>query len=198
MSTKFVISFSGPMGSGKTSCCNFLRDRHGATILNFADGLKEMVCAMFHVDLDTLNANKDRQWAVPLPLLPSMTAVIIDRTGISADNIDTARRFHSYREVLQFIGTDVIRKYYPKWHIDNLARRATGVTGSIVIGDARFPDELEFVKNDLGGHTIYLKREGRASTGAHSSETSITPEMCDEVLVNDQSEQDLHDSIAIQ
>jgi len=79
-----------------------------------------------------------------------------------------------------------------------LARRAAGVTGSIVIGDARFPDELEFVKNDLGGHTIYLKREGRASTGAHASETSITPEMCDEVLVNDQSEQDLHESIAIQ
>jgi hypothetical protein len=199
MSTKFVISFSGAIGAGKTSCCNFLRDRHGATILNFADGLKGMVCDMYQVDLVTLNANKDRPWAVALPLFPRMAEIITKQTGIAAEHIDATRRFKSYREVLQYIGTDIIRKHCPNWHIDNLAKRAAKIDGNIAIGDTRFPDELAFVKNVLGGHTIYLARGSMANgAGAHSSETSIIPDMCDEVILNERTEDDLHATIPIQ
>jgi hypothetical protein len=196
MSPKFVITFSGRMGSGKTTCCNFLRDRHGATILNFADGLKYMVCEMYTVDIDTLNASKDIRWVTGLKLMPRMGAVITRMTGILSTHIDFNRVFHSYREVLQYIGTDLIRKHCPTWHIDNLAERAAEVTGSIAIGDARFPDELAFSKAVLGAHTVYLVR-GTVATGGHSSETSITPEMCDVVIENNGTAGDLCGSIQI-
>jgi hypothetical protein len=98
--------------------------------------------------------------------------------------------------VLQYIGTDLIRVHYPRWHIDQLVARAGMISGPVAIGDCRFPDELRCVTRELGGKNVFVDRESQQrAVSQHSSETSIGHDDCDYFIHNDSSIESLYTSI---
>jgi hypothetical protein len=139
------IVLCGFAGAGKTTVANVLRDAHGYTIFNFADTLKDVVSTIFGWDRQALDGataasrawreHADEWWSA--------------RLGVRV----------TPRSALQHIGTDAIRKHFndETW-VASLERKLAAFTvGPVVIGDARFPNEIEAMQK-LGGLVVWIKR----------------------------------------
>ncbi len=92
--------------------------------------------------------------------------------GTDAAKNSPTRFGKTAREVLQHVGTDLIRKHYPGVWTDYLIRRAKiDPSGRVVIvDDVRFADEVEAIQA-AGGKVIRLTRAPFADT--HASETAL-------------------------
>jgi len=94
------------------------------------------------------------------------------------------------REVMQFVGTDVFRRMYPKVWVDGTIKKIQA-EGSLfaVITDLRFPDEVEGVQS-VDGKVIRLTRDVFPDNN-HSSETALDVENFDQTkfdrIVDNQS-----------
>jgi hypothetical protein len=58
--------------------------------------------------------------------------------------------------MLQFIGTDYIRKYNKDWHVNKI-REMIDENTNYVIDDVRFPNEKKLIE-DLGGDCWFVTR----------------------------------------
>ena len=144
----------GSMGSGKDTAATYLTQVHGWRRLSFAGPLKDALAAIFGWPRDLLEGHTaqsrwwrdqvDTWWAQRLGI-PSLTP----------------------RWVLQYTGTDVLRKHFHNdiW-IAALERQVTASLNSgvnVVISDCRFPNELEMIRNQ-GGKLIEVRRGACADT----------------------------------
>ena len=178
-----VVGITGLRRSGKSTVAMMLR-AHGYVELCFADPLKKGVQAMFDLtdeQLDTKKEELDPFWNT------------------------------SPRELLQVIGTDLIREQLPQklqppskvksvW-IQCMEKRLLNTSADkVVIPDVRFPDELSFLKQ-MGSEIIHVTRPGAVPSihNHHSSEAmasnveAIQPSV---VFCNDGTIDDLHDKVA--
>jgi hypothetical protein len=88
------------------------------------------------------------------------------------------------RHMLQFIGTDLIRKYNTDWHVNRI-REMIDINKDYVIDDVRFPNEKAMVE-ELGGDCWFVIRTTIENVSNHESETSITWNDCwNKVIIND-------------
>ena len=107
------------------------------------------------------------------------------------------------RELLQRVGTDVVRKNYPDYWVDYI----TFMLGMldlpyhyVMIPDARFPNEIELVKNMFPDtkHLRVIRPEIEKQTGAdwrrHPSETELDGYPYDMVIHNDGKMEDLRNA----
>jgi hypothetical protein len=181
---KRIISFSGRKHSGKTLLSELLQKKYNYQILYFADGLKKLICDLMNINRNVLDSMKDIQQEINLK---DKITIVSKRLGLEHLSIDELKRFEipftSIREILQFLGTEIIRKYCPRWHIEQLEKNMTG--NLICIGDCRFPDEKEFVEQ-MGGETWIIVRPNYFDDiSNHSSETSLQWKMFGErVIIN--------------
>ena len=58
------------------------------------------------------------------------------------------KRLNTVRDMLQYIGTNVIREYNPNWHVDKL-REMIKPNTNYVFEDTRFPNEKKMLE-ELG------------------------------------------------
>jgi hypothetical protein len=84
-------------------------------------------------------------------------------------------KFDDIRSVLQYVGTDILRKYNNNWHVEKMIQNIKKAPSDIVvIDDVRFPNEYEAI-NDLGGTTFFIIRPDlNISISNHISETSLS------------------------
>ena len=109
------------------------------------------------------------------------------------------------RQLLQIVGTDVIRKQDPNFWVDFLRDVLLFFEDRwdyVLIPDLRFPNELYELRN-AGFDTIHIriKRSGQFSVmpayqQAHSSETAMDGEEPDYTIENDDDIWSLRDKIA--
>jgi hypothetical protein len=78
---------------------------------------------------------------------------------------------NSIRHALQYLGTDLYRSSNPNHWVD-IFKASIDPAKDYVVGDARFPNEAQAVK-DLGGALIEVKRPGLSNTDTHASEQQI-------------------------
>jgi len=154
------LAFIGKMRSGKDTCAEYLQSKFGGQIVKFADPLYDIQNAVYEIAGLPHNA------------------------------------FTKDRLLLQFIGTDWGRKTIdPDIWMKLLKKRLEKMiqkekikqdnylfedykSGSIYVTDARFPNEVEMLK-ELGFIIIYIERplESRIAAGAknleHASETAL-------------------------
>jgi NACalpha-BTF3-like transcription factor len=178
-----IISFSGRISSGKTTLCDLVCSKYGYIPMNFADVLKNLVCSLLNVSIDELN--RDKQKSQKIELSENQIKVLCERVSVSREKI-TKTSFDSFRSVLQYIGSDIIRSNQPNWHIQQIKLEPNV---KYCFGDTRFPNEKEFVESQ-GGRCFFIARPSSlANVSNHPSEISLCWydfDRCN-VIINDSS-----------
>lgn len=185
-----LIGIGGKIGSGKSTACEILNRRFSnSKILNFADSLKNVVGSLLNIDPQILYTTEGKS---------SYSEYYCDWERLS----DSGREHSSDSEVkeatngrlLQILGGLLREEWKENIWVILLLRRIlcenekTGVN-IFLIGDVRYPNELDTIKR-VNGASIYLVR---GETGAcsqtgrdsnHSSETSVVAENFAQVIDN--------------
>jgi hypothetical protein len=157
-----LVAFCGAKGSGKSAACEALV-RLGYKRLAFADPLREVCSAVFG-------------------LTP------IEMGDPVLKECEIGRWPHqSPRFILQRVGTESFRTYWPDVWIEALKRRAAeiGRAHPICVSDLRFPNEQRTIK-DMGGVVVRITRpDAAAAADAHESESHWRTFEADLDLIND-------------
>ena len=190
-----IISFAGRAGSGKDVLAKKLEER-GYIHIKFADELKNLVCDILDITRKDLENTKDEPFSFTLKVQD--ISKIHNITGVSMNDLNEfcGVKLDSQRELMQFIGTDIIRRYIPDWHIRLFISKIESGK-SYVNSDLRFKNEFMTLR-DLGATTVYIHREGTSiiNDTQHVSETELTKN--DMVCIdNDGTINDLYEKLDI-
>lgn len=171
-----IIAIAGKKGAGKTLVASYLHTRYGYTILNFADELKDLVCDILEISREYLE--KTKEYCYDIHLEDEHIQMISDKIGTSPkdvlESLQFKRVFSSPREMLQIIGTEVIRQSNPLWHIQSLNSKIDLIddTKRYCIADMRFENEKEYCKGALT-KTMYIHRNTNTND-KHISENNLS------------------------
>lgn len=180
---------------------NLLVIRSSWTIKKFAGKLKEIVALLTGCRVEDLEDQEfkkqflGKEW--------DRTFYKIGDGKTEFDDLDSFTKSTSYREILQWVGTDAMRdKVHPNIWVNALFsdyRKNMQKSSSYedaknlsfpkwIITDMRFPNEMQAVK-DRGGITIRIHRDtffrtGDFSVSTHPSETALDESKFDYEIEN--------------
>ena len=181
-----IIGLCGRMQNGKTELANVCVKK-GYKRLYFALPLKQLCADILGVDIDELNRLKKENEKISLKINYSICGKISIRTGIPLSTVKDVcykKEINTVREMLQFIGTDLIRKYNVDWHVNEISKMLEPGF-DYVFDDVRFPNEKKMIE-DLGGDCWFVTRPMIDNVSNHESETSIKWNQCwNRIIVND-------------
>jgi len=181
-----IIAFGGRIGSGKSVLASICQ-KAGYKKLYFALPLKQLVANLIHVRLEDINnlknVEKDYKFNdVDYMFLSRETHIPYDLIHKEMSQIN----FKTVRQLLQFIGTDLIRKYNTDWHVNKI-KEMIDKTENYVIDDVRFHNELNLIK-ELGGDTWFIIRPKIDNVSNHESEITLTwKDFGNKIIINDSS-----------
>lgn len=160
MSKYDIIAFTGPIGSGKTTACEYFHQHYvGITHRNFAAPIKHAVCQMFGFSMHQCTDTDLKEV------------------------VDPILNF-SPRKAMQLIGTEVGRQLNPDVWIMHMIRSLAGLRSleeifssshpfkGLVIGDLRFPNEAAWVRKN-NGLVVHIFKTRADRLHEHSSEKGI-------------------------
>lgn len=179
-----VIGFAGRMRNGKTQSALYLVDKYDYVKLSCAGALKNLCAKLLNVDLDTLNQMKNDN--VPIQIQPDemWATTIANAIGVDKDIVAHDLEgiiFKNVRDVLQYVGTDIIRKHKENWHVDILRSEIASLLEQgykVVIDDVRFTNECDMIK-EFGGEVYFVNRRGYNISSSHQSENVLNDDMFD-------------------
>lgn len=147
-----LIGLVGKKRSGKSTTTDHLIEKYGFEEISWAYPLKEIIGKeLFGLSDDQLYGGDEHR------------EVTIPEWNMSS------------RQILQVVGTDMFRKYWPDFWVKVGMKRILRLLDEdrrIVVSDCRFPNECEAIK-EVGGITIRIIRKDLVSTDTHASETAL-------------------------
>lgn len=177
-----VIGFCGTKGVGKDTAADALLEEGWARV-RFSQALKEITAEAFGIKPLFLEdpAFKDMEFEEKLVLDKKDVDNLLDRLPLEINELQQqcittdmiGRVFTTPRELLQYVGTDVVRNQVDVNGWVEIARRkiqdwfSRGV--NVVVTDVRFPNEADVVTK-LGGKLVKINRD-TLSDDNHESET---------------------------
>lgn len=172
-----IIGFAGRARSGKTTLSKFLNSEFGSKTVTIASYLKNLCCELMNINKDTLFEYKDNNHSFEFYFGDREIGIINKKTGISVDILKSElenKVMHTVREMLQFIGTNIIRKYNPEWHVNQMKAEilSYGDDTIVTIDDVRFPNERKAIE-EIGGVVLFVMRPSFDYVSNHISETSL-------------------------
>ena len=178
-----IIGFCGRCYSGKSELAKVCKD-YGYEIMSFGYPLKKLISELLSITIDDINRLKkvDSEYVfkdMDFKFLSKETE--IDYSEVK--KLMEGKVFRNTREIMQFIGTDLIRNYNCDWHVNKL-RSMLETDKNYVFDDVRFPNERAMIE-DLGGVCWYVVRPYFDNISNHESETSLKWQEFDNVIVND-------------
>lgn len=180
-----VIGFAGRCRSGKTVLSEVC-EKYGYQHLSFALPLKQLCADILDISIDELNRAKNENIPIEITIGKDVCEILSEETNIPIGKtieICDGKYLHTVRDMLQFIGTDYIRKYNSDWHVNRI-REMIKDNVNYVIDDVRFPNEKRMIE-ELGGDCWFVTRTTLNNVSNHESETSITWKDCmNKVIVN--------------
>ncbi len=184
--SKTIIGFAGRKRAGKTSLSVYLTRIHEGTIVTIADALKNLCCDLLGFEtIEELNFYKDNgtSYSFNPDKAPKWAKIICEQVfGEYTDEqyseiVELLNGIYTYnvRELLQFVGTDIIRKYKPNWHVEKMVEAINNApTDLVCVDDVRFPNERNAIE-DLGGTVFFVMRPDLSmDISNHESEVSLT------------------------
>jgi len=193
---KKIIGVLGWIGSGKGTVGDYLVNQHDFTAMSFAGNLKDATAAIFGWPRDMLEGDtaESRTW----------------REQPDDFWSDRMQREVTPRWVLQYMGTDILRRqFFDDIWMAGLERKILQCSGSVVITDVRFPNEVTMLSN-MGAEFIWVRRNPEPSwahdaisnptamslrSDIHPSEYEWVGARDYKVMWNDSTLPDLYDKI---
>lgn len=203
-----IIGISGRAGAGKDTVADIFIRKFGFTRVSFADSLKEVCSVAFDIPLQTFHdVNlKDKNFESPIiftnSALEKFTKYLQD-TGcvFTTDQINKLETnglglsFVSPRDLLQRIGTDLVRKQLGNdFWINIFKHKIQNSQGHTVVADVRFINERQAIR-DLEGVNFLVTRDSLPplTADAHESELlGTSPENIQVFVANDDTVAALH------
>lgn len=181
-----IIGLCGRLQSGKTELAKVC-EKYGYERLYFALPLKKLCADLLDISIDELNRAKAEKYDIGVTIGKDMCEIISEETEIPFNIVmETCNGIviKDVRHMLQFIGTDLIRKYNNNWHVNRI-REMIDINKDYVIDDVRFPNEKALIE-ELGGECWFVIRTKIDNVSNHESETSITWNDCwNKIIIND-------------
>lgn len=182
--TRKIIAFAGSKAAGKTTAFTITSEVYpNVHELTFAGHLKKSCSEVFNIDLNRFNDQnlKERTMEDPVYLDEESLLQVIQKFNRTADR-ELIRPFvgkmiDTPRQLLQFVGTEVLRKVdlliHIKYAVENMPK-----DGIVLITDMRFLNEFEyFYENHPNEFTpFYIKNnqaEMIAESDTHPSERQL-------------------------
>ena len=196
-----IISFTGPKGSGKDTCADLLKaEGISGGKISFAGPMRKMFCEIFELEPILFEDRELKEYPFDEPIELNSIALIsvlgcmyeyIEPLEYSRDQEEERMIFeglkkhkvYTPRELLQYVGTEIIRKHInPAWHIEAAfspkGLEGLNPEGIYCVTDARFPNEYQWLNNrfmlDFTG--FYVDRpeaEETLKTATHDSELQV-------------------------
>lgn len=181
-----IIGLCGRIGSGKSELAKVCQ-KYGYEKLYFALPLKQLCADILDTSIEELNKAKRSNVNIGITIGEDICEILHDETNIPIEvvkEICLGKEIKNVRHMLQFIGTDLIRKYNSDWHVNRLKEMITEGK-DYVFDDVRFPNEKKMIE-ELGGDCWYVVRPNINNVSNHESETSITWHDCyNKIIIND-------------
>jgi len=184
-----LICLSGRLGSGKTLLSSQLI-MSGFTRVSFADYLKILVAKTYKCDVSLLKDEGAKKEILDVPWTwDDATASRLFKLAKINYKFDIEPQiFTTRREALQYIGTDVLKKYDENFHARKLMENIN--SGDFVCDDLRFEDELSFIKNE-NTKCYHIIRPSNFNVSNHKSETSLNWSLFENIIINNKSVENL-------
>lgn len=210
-----IIGVAGEKKHGKDTVASYLKTKYGYTQRAFADNLKEVCSQIFEVPLPDMYDENLKEAGFDKPVEITLTHVLkLMERGLLANEMILPSELHrivhklwwkksfsSIRDMLQFVGTDILRDEVDRdYHYNTVIHyfRENQVLNG-VISDVRFPNERHNLKVDFKqAKTILVVRPSlqRNATSSHASETSLgDASEYDYVVMNDGTLEDLYSKV---
>jgi hypothetical protein len=166
-----------------------ITESYGYKNINFADGLKNLVCFCLNITRDELERKKDVIDGTTYDLSQHIDYISLE-TSIDKNillEIIPKKHFISIRQILQFLGTDIIRQYNPMWHINKIRSLLVNNTDIFYsIGDTRFENEKNLIE-EFDGESWYIVRDNLKNIDEHISENELSHNNFKNVIYNNGS-----------
>lgn len=175
---KIIFGFAGRKRSGKGVLADYVVEKFGGVKITIASYLKKLCADLLGMSTEEMNSKKDDGTVLNIPFKDEWCQKIADATEIDLDEIRKICDgvvIKDVRHLLQFVGTDVIRRFVPTWHSDQAVKDIQRSEKEVfAVDDVRFPDELKALR-ELGAIVFYIMRPFHTEVSNHSSETSLMP-----------------------
>lgn len=179
-----IISLAGRKYSGKSELANICV-KMGFKLLPMAKPLKSLVSNIVGFDVNQSQESKER--IINIFLNEEQQNYLSKETNIDISLIKECASNHlikDVREALQFIGTDIIRKYNPNWHVNKI-KEMIEPNSNYVCDDMRFPNEMKMFQ-ELGAECWFVVRPEINNISNHISETSLKwQDFGNKIIIND-------------
>lgn len=182
-----ILALSGYANSGKDAVGKLLVREHGFNRVAFADAIKNSatdINPIISLDLgsqEQLGLNRNH-----------MTLKGI----IAAVGWERAKAIPAVRQFIQDLGVAMRDNVHRDVWVDAAMTVVDRIVGSVVLTDARFPNEVGAAK-DRGGKLVRIVRPGVSAVNAHVSEKAIDHLLEDHLLVNDGMLEDLGSKVRV-
>jgi hypothetical protein len=184
-----IIGFGGRMKSGKSTLSKELEKR-GFIKIAFADYLKQTISKLYDIDIEKLQTKEGKEeiLSVPLKWNNDIAKKLFDLTKINNYKYDIEnKKFTTRRECLQYIGTDILRKYDNEFHIKKTLEGLDLNNKNYVCEDFRYKNELNALKQ-YGAICYYIIRPNNFDISNHISEVSLSWKDFDNIIINNLNE----------
>jgi len=169
---KELYGICGLKGHGKDTFSNLIISQNNDfELFHFADMLKDMCQKIFGLSkIQMFDAIKKEEkfenFIVMDDYLPSMKKM----TGLDLEPANCIAT--CVREVMQFFGTEYVRKKNPNFWAEDLFSKIKDKK-KILISDLRFPNEASFILKNNGTIIKIVRIDIDTEGDEHSSETSL-------------------------
>lgn len=183
---KNVIGLVGVKTCGKSTVANIIKKLYPqAKESALADKLKNVCAEVFGLERIQFDAQelKEVSFDAPKILTPEKIAEVLTSFGVQMSISEFSSKYSSIafmklespRKIAQIVGTEVLRAAGDEdIHCKNI-----DIEGDfVIISDVRFPNELNYFKNnsDVNFIPLYIQRneaEKHVTENSHPSETSV-------------------------
>jgi hypothetical protein len=196
-----IISLSGTKRSGKSTAAKVLTNSFKFTEIALADPLRYICSKVFNIPIETFLSDelKEEQFVYPVILnsdnLGHIEAIVENEWGYNINEAAHIRfsqhegqAFANPRQILQYIGTELIRgEINDNIFLELADRRISGIDGNVVVSDVRFEVEQLWAKK-RGALMVLIKRPSLdLPKDSHVSENQLTNETnFNTIIMNDQ------------
>ena len=182
-----IIGFGGRLASGKTELATIC-EQYGYKKLYFALPLKQLCATLLDISIEEMNVLKRNNTPIDITVTQDWVEIISEETNIPFEIVNEkigGKFIQTVRELLQYVGTDIIREYCPNWHVERI-QQMIRPNEKYVIDDVRFPNEKKMIEN-MKGVCWYVIRPLMTNVSNHISETALEWKDFEDVIVNNQS-----------